>query len=108
MAAAPGPTTERFRNWLVSEDCKLSGVDIFARNIIIFPGVTLTLDDCIVKVANCFMNLGTLNAKRSSIAAEKVHAGFSGTFGDLQKIADISDEQLAFLAAAVRGAISIA
>lgn len=97
MAASVGPTSQGFRNWVVSRDCALSGVDVFARNLVIFPGATLALDNCIVKIARNILNLGKLEVKRSTVTGEKLYAGYPGTLGELQEMVGLSDEELSAL-----------
>ncbi|MBN1468559.1 MAG: hypothetical protein JW924_07520 [Fusobacteriaceae bacterium] len=91
------------RNCYVEKDTELSGLDIRVRNLVIFPGIALSVTDCKISTSKNIVILGSLTAKRSLIESDgNVYQGFTGSLEELMSIAEFSQEQLLTVVEAVR------
>ncbi len=89
-------------NCIIRKDLELSGVHLYAKNLVVFPGVTARITDSQIIVSQCLVILGTLDIARSNISANKLYKGYSGSLKDLHKMVGFTEEQLQALVAVVQ------
>lgn len=98
--AAPAGAPTSLPNYIIMKNIQESDKDIYAKNLVVFPGVTAEFTRVKIKVEENIVILGTMNIDSCHVVSNNVFNGFGGTLKDLhQKIGFTGDEIIELLEA---------
>lgn len=77
-------------------------VDIFARNLVIYPGADVTFSHCKIRVEKNLVVLGSLNFPHCELNAKATYEGFSGYSDELQEMIGLRESEIAEIVRRIR------